>query len=262
MPVNNMQVIPGCEADYAHVSQTGFFYTIKGTKQETVVYCGDRWADFAGNGLGYNQWVPLSFNKEQPLFNSLGSWNLNAVTGSWETARDNNYVKNGSFEADRKLIPSNFKPIQQQLLGWASVVIEGNAISNDSTSSPVLNYLNTTSDRKIVIGEKSLKLHDKVPFKRKVLQIIESTPSVPLNDGIYTLMAKAKTSVGFSTLNMYATSAEKTVNVPIAQTNDQWTTIRVDHVSIKNGKVEIGFYAEGAANATCLIDDVVLIKNK
>jgi hypothetical protein len=259
-PINNMQVIPGCEADYAHVSQTGFFYTIKGTTQETVVYCGDRWADFAGNGLGYNQWVPLSFNKDQPIFNSIGSWNLNAHTGTWETAVDNNYVKNGSFEADRKLIPSSFKPMQQQLLGWASTVIEGNAISNDTATSPVLNHLNTNSERKIVIGEKSLLLQDKVPFKRKVAQVIESTPFVPLQDGIYSLSAKAKAGEGFSSLNMYATSAEKTFETAITATNDQWINIQIKEVKIKNGKVEIGFYAAGAANANCLIDDVVLIK--
>ena len=36
-PTNDMQIMPGCEADYAHVSQTGFFYTVRGTKQETVM---------------------------------------------------------------------------------------------------------------------------------------------------------------------------------------------------------------------------------
>ncbi len=35
------------------VTQTGFFFSVKGSKRETIVYCGDRWADFAGNGLGY-----------------------------------------------------------------------------------------------------------------------------------------------------------------------------------------------------------------
>jgi len=93
-PENNMQVMKGCEDDYAHVTQTGFFYTIRGSEQETVLYCGDRWADFAGNGLGYNQWCPLSFDGDTPYFNSLNSWNLDAKTGRWQVAEDNNYVKN------------------------------------------------------------------------------------------------------------------------------------------------------------------------
>lgn len=84
-PTNDMQIMNGCTDDYAHVTQTGFFFNIKGSKQETVVYCGDRWADFAGNGLGYNQWLPLSFEGDKPYFNSLSSWNINAATGEWRT---------------------------------------------------------------------------------------------------------------------------------------------------------------------------------
>src|SRR6185437_10784390 len=103
-PENDMQVMKGCEDDYAHVTQTGFFYTIRGTRQETVVFCGDRWADFAGNGLGYNQWCPLSFDGATPYFNSLNSWNLNAETGQWHVAQDNDFVRNPSFEADRRII--------------------------------------------------------------------------------------------------------------------------------------------------------------
>lgn len=53
-PADEMLVLNGCADDYAHVTQTGFFVNVKGSKKETVVYCGDRWADFAGNGLGYN----------------------------------------------------------------------------------------------------------------------------------------------------------------------------------------------------------------
>lgn len=66
LPENDMQVSPGAEDDYAHISQTGFFYTVKGSKKETVIFCGDRWADFAGNGLGYIQWCPLSFDGYEP----------------------------------------------------------------------------------------------------------------------------------------------------------------------------------------------------
>lgn len=110
LPNNHMLVMNGASADFAHVSQTGFFVTIKGSDRETVVYCGDRWADFAGNGLGYNQWCPISFDGSTPYFNSLSSWNLDAKTGNWYCAEDNNFIKNGSFEADRRRIPSSFKP--------------------------------------------------------------------------------------------------------------------------------------------------------
>jgi hypothetical protein len=261
LPTNKMLVMKGADQDYAHVSQTGFFVTVKGSKAETVIYCGDRWADFAGNGLGYNQWCPLSFDGKIPYFNSLSSWNLDVQTGKWTVGKDNNYVKNGSFEADRRHIPSNFKPIQEQLTGWITTVMSGNTIGLDSISSPVLNHFNTESDRKIVIGEKSLNISDKINFKRKVFQNIASSPNVKLEDGLYTLSAKIKNSNGFTQLDMYALSSGKTFTYDIKKENTSWQKISIDNISIKDGKVEIGFLADGIANAFCNVDDVSLIKN-
>jgi hypothetical protein len=261
LPANDMKVIKGSEMDYAHVTQTGFFFNIKGSRQETVIYCGDRWANFAGNGLGYNHWFPLSFDGAEPYFNSLNSWNLNAKTGEWKVAPDNNYVMNGSFEADRKRIPSHVKPVQQFLLGWTTTVIEGNKISLDSNSSPVLNYFNTAADRKTVIGEKSLCISDKIRFSRRVTQTITSTPYVKLEDGNYTLTAKVKNSSGFAKLEVYAVSNSKIRSRRIRGENAAWATITIERVPVRGGKVEIGFVAEGSANAFCYVDDVIFVKN-
>ncbi|MFY7838621.1 MAG: beta-xylosidase, partial [Lacibacter sp.] len=230
--------------------------------QETVVYCGDRWANFAGNGLGYNQWFPLSFNGAEPYFNSLSSWNINAKTGEWKVAANHNYVMNGSFEADRRRIPSHVKPVQEFLLGWITTVIEGNKVSLDSNSSPVLNYFNTATDRKTVIGEKSLQITDKVDFVRSVKQTVSSTPYVLLKDGVYRLTAYIKNSNGFDKLQMYATSNNKTNAYTITAEHNEWTSISIDNVLVKGGKVEIGFIAEGKAKAFCYVDDVVLVKIK
>ncbi|AHF15142.1 family 43 glycosylhydrolase [Niabella soli] len=257
-PVDDMAVMEGCEQDYAHVTQTGFFVTVKGSKKETVVYCGDRWAEFAGNGLGYNQWFPLSFNKETPVFNSLSSWNLDAKTGEWTIGSNNNYVLNGSFEADRNHIPSHVKPVQTGLLGWHTVVTEGNIVSLDSSTSPVLNYFNTTADRKIVTGEKSLNITDKIPFKRKVYQLVGSRSKLP--DGLYTLSAMTKGSNGFARLNMYADTGKKARRSDIQNENDTWKRIDIRHIAVTGGQVEIGFEADGAADAFCYVDDVSLTK--
>ena len=250
----------GCADDYAHVTQTGFFFNIKGSKQETVMYCGDRWADFAGNGLGYNQWFPLSFDGDKPYFNSMSSWKLDAKTGEWEVANDNNFVKNGSFEADRRNVPIHVKPDQIFLTGWKTDVLQGNAASLDSTTSPVLNYNNTAADRKQVIGEKSLQLSDKIPFKRKVSQVISSMPFVKLKDGYYNLTAKVKNSSGFQQLEIYAESKSKVARFVIKGENQGWITIEIKRIAVKEGRVEIGFLAEGAANAFCYVDDVSLVK--
>ncbi len=260
LPNNEMLVINGSADDYAHVTQTGFFITVKGSRKETIVYCGDRWADFAGNGLGYNQWFPLSFDGKIPHFNSLGSWNLDAGTGEWEVAVDNNYVKNGSFEADRKTIPSVVKPVQTQLTGWMTTVIEGNAINLDSIVSPMLNHNNSEGDRKTVIGEKSLNIGDKVNFKRKVFQSISSSPFVILKDGYYTLTARVKNSTGFTKLEMYAVSNGRLLGYNIEEENTTWKAISIEKIPVENGKVEIGFLAEGIANSFCYVDDITLLK--
>lgn len=260
LPSNEMLVMKGATEDYAHITQTGFFCVVKGSEQETVVYCGDRWANFAGNGLGYNQWCPLSFHGATPYFNSVGSWELNAGTGKWKVADDNNYVKNGSFEADRKYLPSRIKPVQTQITGWVTTVMLGNKISLDSLKSPVLNYMNNEADRKIVIGEKSLNISDQVNFKRKVHQEISSSTDVKLQDGLYTLTAKVKNSEGFSRLEMYAMSNGEKFKSDIKEENTSWQTIRISPIRISAGKVEIGFLADGAAKAFCHVDDVSLLK--
>ncbi len=261
LPTNDMQIMAGSAEDYAHVTQTGFFYTIKQNGKETVLYCGDRWSDFAGNGLGYNQWFPLSFNGVKPYFNSLSSWNLDEKTGNWNVGVDNNYVKNGSFEADRNKIPSSFKPVQEQLLGWKTEIIKGNKISTADANSPQLNYFNAENDRKEVIGEKSLNITDKVDFTRVISQQISSSPYVILEDGLYTLNARVKNSKGFSELKMYANSGAVDYKVNIVDENTSWKTISISDVRVKGGKVTIGFFANGTANAFCLIDDVALVKN-
>lgn len=260
LPTNKMNVMEGCADDFAHVTQTGFFVTVKGSKAETVLYCGDRWSNFAGNGLGYNQWFPLSFQNERPYFNSLGSWNFDSTTGNWSVALDNNYVKNGSFEADRRHIPSHVKPVQTFLTGWNTEILKGNKVELDSVKSPVLNFFNTEQDRKMVVGEKSLHISDKVDFHRKVSQKISSSPYVKLTDGLYQLTAKIKNSNGFSNLEMYATSGGKKFNTTIKHENESWTAITVNRIMVKNGNVEIGFVAKGTANAVCLVDDVSLVK--
>ncbi len=94
-------VMGNTDLDFSHVTQTGLFITVKGSAQETVIFGGDRWSDFAGNGLGYNQWMPLTFNGTQPVMQSLSVWSIDAATGTWAVGPGNNYVMNPSFEADR-----------------------------------------------------------------------------------------------------------------------------------------------------------------
>ncbi|HEY5453395.1 MAG TPA: family 43 glycosylhydrolase [Polyangia bacterium] len=94
-------VMGGTDRDFSHVTQTGFFVAVKGSAQTTIIFAGDRWSDFAGNGAGYNQWMPLSFSGRTPRMESLTHWSIDAATGAWSVDPRNNYVLNPSFEADR-----------------------------------------------------------------------------------------------------------------------------------------------------------------
>jgi hypothetical protein len=176
-------------------------------------------------------------------------------------AEDNNYVKNGSFEADRRNVPNPIKPIQLKLTGWNTKIIEGNKISFDTITSPYLNHNNSESDRKFVIGEKSLAISDKVNFKREVFQTITSSPFVKLEKGSYTLTAKIKNSGNFANLEMYATSDKKTLKYSVTEENTIWKTIKIENIVIEKGVIAIGFLAGGFANAFCYVDDISLRKN-
>jgi hypothetical protein len=259
-PAKSMAVMKGCEDDYAHITQTGFFVSVKGSQQETILYCGDRWADFAGNGLGYNQWFPLSFEGSTPVFNSLQRWNLNARTGQWSVDPGNNYVRNASFEADRRYVPTHVKPVQDHLTGWTSTVLIGNPISQDSLKSPVLNYFNTGADRKVVIGEKSMSITDSIPFHRRVSQTISSTPFVPLPDGRYRLSAMIRSKGVLTSAFMYVKSKGKTVRYLINDDNKDWKKITLTHINVRKGKAEIGFEVVGESGARLLVDDVELAR--
>ncbi|HEY5088321.1 MAG TPA: family 43 glycosylhydrolase [Polyangia bacterium] len=94
-------VLDGTQPDYSHVTQTGFFISVQGTAGSFVIFAGDRWSDFAGNGLGFNQWMPISFTGTTPHFQSLSRWSIDAKAGTWAVAPGNDYVLNPSFEADR-----------------------------------------------------------------------------------------------------------------------------------------------------------------
>lgn len=260
-PTNSMQVMPGSADDYGHVTQTGFFYTVRGTNEETVIYCGDRWAGFAGNGNGFNQWCPISFVDGKPYFNSLSQWHLDAETGKWYVGKDNNYVKNFSFDADRVFMPSANKPAQDFLRGWKTVVSKGNKVAIGDENSPVLNANNSSSDRATVMGNKCLNISDKVDFQRKVYQTITSSPYVPLPDGNYTMTAYAKVGSMFNELYMYASSGGQTFKADISAVDGQWHLYSISDVTVVNGTVEVGFYADGQADMWCHIDDVTLVMN-
>lgn len=64
---------------------------------------------------------PLSFTDQTPYFHSLSAWTLNAATGAWSVAPENNFALNPTFEADRISVTTS--------VGWTSA---NGTNSNDS----------------------------------------------------------------------------------------------------------------------------------
>jgi Glycosyl hydrolases family 43 len=199
-------VLGGTAADFSHVTQTGFFISVKGSAQNTIIFAGDRWSDFAGNGLGYNQWMPLTFNGTTPHMESVTHWSINAATGAWTTDARNNYALNPSFEADRV--------VMTQPAGWV------------------------TSNGVNVQGGHSGRWSWQLTGTSRLAQTIASLP-----DGSYTLSVWVKASAAGGQLYARGFGAmDRTAALP---QSTSWTQVILPGVVVSNGQGEVGVTASG-----------------
>jgi hypothetical protein len=227
-PYSEEFVLEGTQHDFSHVTQTGFFIQVKGTKGSFVVNAGDRWSDFAGNGLGYNQWLPISFETGKPVFHSLSQWNINAKEGTWSVGDGNNYCLNPTFEADRVS--------QTSLTGWK--------LAKASSAD-----INSTSKKRT--GRWGLYLTG--------FNTISQTLTVP--NGKYKLTAYVQSSGGQKTAKIFAKDfGASEVNADISAASSNWKQKSVAEFEVKNGKVTIGFSIDGESDKWIAIDDIELVK--
>jgi chitodextrinase len=231
---SGMYVLPGTEKDYSHVTQSGFFLTVQGTEQDTVIYAGDRWADFAWNGLGYNQWVPLSGTGADVRFNSLSAWDLNAKTGQWNVGASNNYVLNPDFAADRIAVTS--------VVGWTQTT---DAAS--STTAFVSNVSPGDSGSRF-----ALRLGAAAAFSGGVYQEMD----VPA--GVYELSLKAINPGGLTAAQVVVTGADgqqHTVDVPVSPS---WTSVTASDIVLPEGTARVTVTASGSGGQTLSVDALSL----
>ena len=212
-PYGAEAIMTNSAKDYCHVTQTGFFVTVQGTQGTTVIFCGDRWAAFAGNGNGYNQWCPVTFNGTTPVFNSLSKWDLNATAGTWSVAPGNNYALNPSYEADRISVTS--------ATGWTTTSNSGNSGGNGNgrTGDYFYHHTGTATTRQ--------------------------TLTVP--NGVYTLKVWHRSAGGQSTCRMFARNyggAQLSTNLNTAVSS--WTQRSISNINVTNGSIEIGIESVGA----------------
>ena len=214
-------VLNDTDADFSHVTQTGFFITVKGASQSFVIFAGDRWSDFAGNGLGYNQWMPISFAGTTPTFQSLSEWSIDVAAGTWAVGPGNNFALNPSFEADRVAMTTP--------AGWTSS--GGTNVTGGHT------------------GRWSWQLSDAGSLD----QAVASLPN-----GMYTLSAWIKGS-GATGAKLYAKDfGGSDASASLASASGTWTNVSLPGIAVSNGRCHIG---ASTTAGTLTIDDFLLVKN-
>ena len=242
-PTNNMLKMTNVEADYGHVTQTGFYYTLHGSEQDTVIFAGDRWADFAGNGLGYNQWTPLSFSGAVPAVNSMSSWDLNNATGEWSVGAKNNFVLNPSFEADRVAVG--------QVEGWTYAGTSGAIVNQGDNSGRVGNF--------------QLAFTSTGTYSASASQDLATDPAIAPPDGMYTLTLWARhaiTSAGAG-FGVTVTSGGRTKTLDIkSAVGSAWQQVTLSGIHITGGAAAVSIAATNVPGGQWAnVDDVVLTRN-
>jgi hypothetical protein len=179
---------------------------VPGTSQSTVIFGGDRWSDFAGNGIGYNQWVPLTFSGTTATMQSMSEWYINATTGAWSVGPGNNYVLNPSIEADRvaTTLPAGWTPSG------------GTNVTGGHT------------------GRWSWQLSGTSSLDQNVAS---------LSTGTYTLSVWIKSSAAGAQL--YAKGfggTDKTLSIAAAT---GWTNVSITGIAVSNGQCNVGITSSG-----------------
>ncbi len=221
-------VLQGTDGDLSHVTQTGLAFAVNGSAGSFVVFGGDRWSDFAGNGIGYNQWLPVTFNGSTPIFHSLSQWNVDAAAGTWSVGSGNNYVLNPSFEADRVS--------QSTMAGW-------------SDSANVSNHSGGHT------GRWSMQESSSSAYSASISQ------NISLPNGTYTLSAWVKSSGGQKSANLFAKSyGASELDRSINQSIGSWTQVRITGITVTNGSVQIGISSNANAGNWVYADDFGLVQ--
>ncbi len=223
-------VLKGTSADFSHVTQTGLAFTVTGTAGSFVMFGGDRWADFAGNGIGYNQWMPVTFSGTTPTFHSVSQWNVDAAAGTWSVGSGNNYVLNPSAEADRVALSS--------LAGWTN------------TGSGNNNKLGGHT------GRWSFSQTGSSAYSSSRYQTI----AVP--NGTYALSAWVKSSGGqrkatIFTRNFGGSELSSSINRSIGS----WTKVTVSGITVTNGSIQVGVQSDANGGNWVNVDDYSLVRS-
>ncbi|MGQ4388527.1 family 43 glycosylhydrolase [Streptomyces sp. SAS_270] len=226
-------VMQGTDADFSHVTQTGLAFEVTGSSGSFVMFGGDRWSDFAGNGIGYNQWVPVTFNGTTPVFHSLNQWSVDAAAGTWAVGSGNNHVLNPSVEADRVA--------QKTLAGWTN--------SSNVSSDPNSNHLGGHT------GRWAISQSYTSAYKASMYQNI----AVP--NGTYSLSAWVKSSGGQRSADIFAKNfGAGEMDRAINQSTANWTKVVISGINVTTGSIQVGVASDANPENWVNVDDFELVQ--
>lgn len=232
-PYSSEFVLQGTSADFSHVTQTGLAFSVTGSAGSFVMFGGDRWSDFAGNGIGYNDWVPVTFNGTTPVFHSLSQWNVDAAAGTWSVGSGNNYVLNPSAEADRVA--------QNKLAGWTNT----KNVSGDPNSNKLGGHT----------GRWAMSQYYASAYNASMSQ------NISLPNGTYTLSAWVKSSGGQKKANVFARNfGASEVNRSISRPMGSWTKVSVPGISVTDGSIQVGVLSDANPGNWVNVDDFSLVQ--
>lgn len=228
-PYSSEFIMEGTRDDYSHVTQSGLAFAVNGTEGSFAMFGGDRWSDFAGNGVGYNQWCPITFDGKKPIFNSLSQWNINAKEGTWSVGSGNNYVLNPNFEADRISVTN--------MRGWTNV---GSGTSNTNGSH---------EPGRFALAQSGSSAYEATSYQ-----------NITLPNDTFRLTVWVKSSGGQNTAKIYAKNfGGSELNYSINNTIGNWTQVIIPNIIVTNGSIQVGVYSDANGGNWVNVDDFNLV---
>jgi len=185
-PWTNNAIVPtNPYEDSSYNTQHDFVLPVQGNSTTTYVYCGDRWRNKTGKGIGRYAWFPLTFDASGvPTINAPGlttnggDWTIDVSAGAWSTPITN-LVQNGGFESDF----ANWTTTGNASIATAVAEVHtgSKAVKSYSTSAYVTTINNTITN--VAAGTYTAQVWSRAggSFNQRVLEVyINGTKSKEL----------------------------------------------------------------------------------